>query len=208
MKKLISLLVLFVGLSLFTGCGSSNSPINDSPPGEDEGTGNPSLMEALKNPKINDLAGDEGIYITFVQSFDGTTMVNDVEALDTLYFLSAVGIEQTQVIETNKFIDIVDTRLVDEVWGETALYYPANLPDIDFAGAYNAVKVVSGDKPIASISIRYTLVPSEPLIVAFTLEGANAGTCDEYDYAVETGEVDLVAYGIACFFDINYGGSR
>ena len=201
MKKLMSLLVLSVGLSLFTGCGSTDSPINDSPPGED--IESPTLMEALKNPKANNLAGDDGLYIIFVQSRDGATMVNDVEALDTLYFLSLAGSGQTRVYETDKSINVLDERLVDDFWEGAAPYYPTNLPDIDFAGAYNAVKAISGDKPIANISIRYNVSPGEPLIVAFTLEGANTGSCDEYDYLVETGEVDLAAYGIACFFDIN-----
>lgn len=202
MKKLRVLLVLFVGLSLFTGCGSSD---NDSPPGGVEETESPTLMEALKNPKANDLAGDDGLYIIFVQSRDGATMVNNVEGLDTLYFLSLAGTAQTRVYETDKSINVLDERLVDDFWEGAAPYYPANLPDIDFAGAYNAVKAISGDKPIANISIRYNVSPGEPLIVAYTLEGANAGSCDEYDYTVETGEVDLAAYGIACFFDINYG---
>ena len=205
MQKYILLFVLFIGLSFFTGCGSSDSDDTPSGPGEDEG--GVTLMEALKNPKVNDIAGDIGVSTIFVQSRDGSTMVDDVEALDTLYFLSLAGEGQTHIYETDKNINILNDRLVDDFWEGAAPFYPANLPDIDFESAYESVKAVSGDKPIASIGIRYNESPGEPLILGFYLQGVNAGSCDEYDYVVETGEAYRAAYGVACFFDFNSGSS-
>jgi hypothetical protein len=186
-------------MSLFLGCGSSDTePIDIVPPDNEEQ--NPTLMEALKNPKANELAGEEGVYIVFVQMRDGATMVEDVEALDTLYFLSAEGVEQTHLYETDKHIDVLRERVIGSGWGGTILYHPIDLPEIDFEHAYAAVKEVAGDRPIANLSIRYTLVPSEPLIVAFTLEGESAGFCDEYDYTVGTGEAVLAVANVGCFF--------
>lgn len=207
MKKLTTMLVLFAGLLFLVGCGNSDSSANDRPGGE-EGVENPTLMEALKSSEAENLAGEDGVHVIFVQSRDGTTMMNDVEALDTLYLLSGAGATQTHIYETDKSINIIDDRIVDDVWLGGVPYNPANLPDIDFDSAYESVKAVSGDKPIANISIRYNDSLGEPLIVAFTLQGATEGACDEYDYPVETGEVNLAAYGIACFFDINYGSGN
>ncbi len=200
MKKLMLAGILFAGLLFLTGCGSSDTTDNSGP---DEGEENPTLMQALKNPKTENLAGNEGVYIIFVQSRDGTTMVDSVEALDTLYLLSAVGTKQTHVYETDKSINVINDRLVDSLWMETKIYHPADLPDIDFESAYQSVKAVSGDKTIAGISILYPLKTGD-LIVGFNLQGDTAGSCEDYFYTVESGEVQLMGE-TKCFFDINDG---
>jgi len=191
MKK-ISLLILTAGLFFLGGCDDDDNYIETSP----------TLMEALKNPKSNELAGDEGVYIIFAQSRDEKTVTN-IEALDTLYFLSAVGTTQTHVYETNKYIDVIDDQLVDDVWAETVIYHPNSLPNINFDTAYNTVKEVAGDKPIANISIRYELIPEEPLIISFVLPSEISGLCDEYDYYVETDEAELAANDVSCYFNID-----
>ena len=202
MKKLSMLFVLFAGLLFFVGCGSSDSDDTPSGPGVDEES--TTLMEALKSPKAQELAGDEGVYIIFVQSRDGATVVNDVETLNTLYLLSAVGTEQTHIYETNKGMDVLNERLIDDVWMETKLYYPADLPDIDFDSAYESVKSVSGDKPIANIAVFYNL-DGWQLTVSFTLQGESTDSCEQYVYIVATGEAYQTAAGVKCFFDINDG---
>ncbi len=185
-------LLIVSGLVFLTGCGNSTSTHTK-----------PTLAEAIKSSKANTLAGEEGAYIIFVQSRDGTTMVNDVEALDTLYFLSAVEPNQTHVYETDKYINVLDERVVDSPWMETAVYHPANLPDIDFDKAYSSVKAIAGDRPIANIAVFYALEPENPLIVSYTLKGDTADSCTQYQYYEDTGEVYQTGIEVKCFFNIN-----
>ena len=203
MKKFTILLMLTVSLAFLTGCGSSDSD-NGSDNGVDEGTENPTLIEAIKSPKANQITGDQGVYIIFVQSRDGTTMQKDVEALDTIYFLSAVGTTQTHIYETDKNIDVLNDRMVDKPWMETSIYHPADLPDIDFDKAYSSVKAVAGERPIANIAIFYTLYPNQ-LMISYTLEGDTTDSCTQYQYTVDTGEVYQTGQEVKCFFDMTEG---
>ena len=189
MKKLLAAGILASGFLYMTGCGSHKSS-----------EVSPALMEALKNPKTDELAGEEGLYITFVQSRDGKTMMNDVEALDTLYLLSAVGTTQTHVYETDKNVNVLSDNVVNDVWGETRLYRPAALPDIDFEKAYSAVKKIAGEKPIANIAIFYTLEENE-LRVSFTLEGKTPDLCDQYQYIVASDDAFAATNNVKCFFE-------
>jgi len=195
-------LVLSIGLLFFVGCGNSDSSGTGSwwGTGLDEGTEG-SLIQAIKSPEANALAGDEGVYIIFVQSRDGATVEHNVEALDTIYFLSAIGTDQMHIYETDKNINVLYDKLLNYIWGGTAVYFPADLPDIDFQEAYRAVKVVSGDKPIANIAIYYTQYGDE-LGVSFTLQGDATGSCEQYIYYADTGEVDQIGLKVKCFFEI------
>ncbi|BAF71820.1 hypothetical protein [Sulfurovum sp. NBC37-1] len=195
MKKLTITLMLSAGLAFLAGCGHSDSTLKE--PTE------PTLAEAIKSSKANELAGEEGAYIIFAQSRDGATMVNDVESLDTLYVLSAVGTDKTHVYETDKNINVLDDKLVDEPWMETEIYHPADLPNIDFDKAYSAVKAVAGDRPIANIAVFHTLEPENPLIVSYTLKGDTADSCVQYQYTVDTEEVHQTGAEVKCFFDMN-----
>lgn len=189
MKKLLLAGFLVFGSLYMTGCKSHDS----------SGT-SPILMEALKNSKTNVLAGEEGLYITFVQAKDGHTMMKNVEALDTLYLLSAVGTTQTHVYETDKNINVLSENIVNHAWLETRLYHPAALPDIDFEKAYSAVKKIAGEKPIANIAIFYTLEENE-LRVSFTLEGETPDRCDQYQYIVASDDAFASMKNVKCFFE-------
>ncbi|MEA3491694.1 MAG: hypothetical protein U9R27_07310 [Campylobacterota bacterium] len=195
MKKLTLLLMLSMGLLFFAGCGSSNTT------GGGEVEVEESLMQAIKSPEADSLAGDQGVYIIFAQSRDGATAVESIEALDTLYLLSAEGVDQTHIYETDRSINVLTDKLVDNVWMETEQYHPADLPDIDLQEAYGSVKAVSGDKPIANIAIFYTLY-NHQLRVGFTLQGDATDSCEQYAYIVDTGEVYQTGSEVKCFFEI------
>lgn len=201
MKKLILSLMVIIGLLFLAGCGNSDSSSSSGDIGTDEGTEG-SLIQALKSPEANTLAGDQGVYTIFVQSRDGATAVHNVEALDTIYLLSAVGVTQMHIYETDKNMNVLYDKLVDDVWEGTNIYHPADLPDIDFQEAYRAVKAVSGDKPIANIAILWPIVPESELIVSFTLQGDATDSCEQYDYTVDTGEVIQASSEVKCFFEI------
>jgi len=192
MKKLTLTLMLAAGLAFLAGCGHSDSAQKE-----------PTLAEAIKSPKANKLAGEQGAYIIFVQSRDGATMQNDVEALDTLYILSAVETDKTHVYETDKNINVLDDRLVDQPWMETAIYHPSDLPDIDFDKAYSAVKAVAGERPIANIAVYYVLEPDNPLVISYTLKGDTVDSCTLYQYYEDTGKVHQTDSEVKCFFDMN-----
>ncbi len=197
MKKLTVVVMLSIGLLFLTGCGSSDT--------SGGGTGiedERSLMQALKSPEANSLAGDQGVSIIFVQSRDGATAVDNIEALDTLYLLSAAGAGQTHIYETDKSINVLNDKLINDVWLETEIYHPADLPDIDLQEAYRSVKAVSGDKPIANIAVFYAL-EEDQLRVSFTLQGDATDSCEQYAYIVDTGEVYQTGSEIKCFFDMN-----
>ena len=201
MKKLAVVLMLSIGLLFLAGC--SNSDTTDGDTGTEEGAGGTegSLIQALKSPEANSLAGDQGVYIIFVQSRDGTTVVHNVEALDTLYLLSAIGTDQMHIYETDKNMNVLYDKLVDDVWRGTEIYHPADLPDIDFQKAYRSVKAVSGDKPIANIAIFYTLY-GDQLRVGFTLQGDATDSCEQYTYIVDTGDVYQTGNEVKCFFEV------
>jgi len=199
MKKLTMLLMLSIGLLFLAGCG--NSGTSDGDTGIDEGTEG-SLIQAIKSPEANTLAGDQGVYIIFVQSRDGATAVHNVEALDTIYLLSAVETDQMHIYQTDKNMNVLYDKLLNDVWAETEIYHPADLPDIDLQEAYRAVKAVAGDKPIANIAIFWPLVPESELIVGFTLQGDATDSCEQYDYSVDTGEVIQTGSEVKCFFEI------
>jgi len=187
MKKLVIMFMLSIGLVFLTGCTDSDNNTENT------------LIQALKSQEADRLAGDEGVYIIFVQSRDSIAKT-DVEALNALYFLSAIGIDQMNIYETDKSINILDEELVNDTWLETRKYHPANLSDIDFQEAYRAVKVVSGDKPIANVAIFYTLEHDE-LRVGFTLQGDATDSCEQYAYIVDTGEVYQTGSEVKCFYD-------
>ena len=105
------------------------------------------------------------------------------------------------IYETDKNMNVLYDKLVDDVWLETEIYHPANLPDIDFQEAYRSVKAVAGDKPIANIAVFYTL-SADQLRVSFTLQGDSADSCEQYAYIVETGEVYATGSEVKCFFEI------
>lgn len=207
--KIVNILLVIV-FSLFF-CGSSVSAPADSPSmGIDASS---ALMKALKSPQAEMLSGangeEGGVYIIFVQSRDGVSMVRNVEALDTLYLLTAQGLDQTLVFETdktNKGLYLLRYRLVNDTWGDTAIYNPADLPDIDFQKAHRMVKEYSGQhKKIASIAVLINLVPEEPLIVSFQIEGDTAESCEQWRYNVAEDEVypEPTAGETRCFFDMD-----
>jgi len=200
MKKLTMVLMLSIGLLFLAGCGNSDSSSSGGDTGTEEGAEG-SLIQALKSPEANTLAGDQGVYIIFVQSRDGATVVHNVEALDTIYLLSAIGTEQMHIYETDKNMNVLYDKLLNDVWLETEIYHPADLPDIDFQEAYRSVKAVSGDKPIANIAVFYTLY-GDQLRVGFTLHGDATDSCEQYAYIVETGEVIQTGSEVKCFFEI------
>ncbi len=203
MKKLTVILLLSIGLLFLAGCGNSDSSSTGEPgggTGTEEGTEG-SLIQTLKSPEANNLAGDQGVYTIFVQSRDGATAVHNVEALDTIYLLSAIGTDQMHIYETDKNMNVLNDKLVDDVWLETEIYHPADLPDIDFQEAYRSVKVVAGDKPIASIAVFYTLY-GDQLRVSFQLQGDATDSCEQYAYIVDTGEAYQTTSETKCFFEI------
>jgi len=200
MKKLTIALMLSISLLFLAGCSNSDSSSSDGDVGTDEGTEG-SLIQALKSPEANRLAGDQGVYTIFVQSRDGATAVHNVEALDTIYLLSAVGVTQMHIYETDKNINVLYDKLIDDIWLETNTYHPADLPDIDFQEAYRSVKAVAGDKPIANIAVFYTL-SADQLRVGFTLQGDATDSCEQYAFIVETGEVFQTGSEVKCFFEI------
>jgi hypothetical protein len=163
------------------------------------------LMKALTSPQAEMLSGDEGVYIIFVQSLDGVSTVKNVEALDTLYLLAAQGEEQMLVFEadkTNKELRLLNYKLLNTIWIETAIYNPAELPDIDFQEAHRLVKEASGkDKTIASISVFYALFPEDDLIVSFQMKG-DSPYCEQWQYHVATGDVWQTAFETMCFYQM------
>lgn len=167
------------------------------------------LLNALKSKQTEMLAGAHGVYIIFVQSRDGESTASNVEALDTLYLLSDqskfdMEIFRTIVFETDKNIRLLRYRLVDDIWGETVIYNPADLPNLDFQKAYRLVKEYSGkDQAIASIGIFYALVPGEPLIVSFQMKGDEDEFCKQYQYYFDTDQVFQTAQESKCFFDMD-----
>ena len=57
------------------------------------------------------------------------------------------------IYETDKNMNVLYDKLLNDIWLETEIYHPADLPDIDFQEAYRSVKAVAGDKPIANIAV-------------------------------------------------------
>lgn len=165
------------------------------------------LMRTLTSPQVEILSGDQGVYIIFVQSRDGLSTVRNVEALDTLYLITAQGIDQTLVFEadkTNKPLYLLRYRLVDDIWMETEIYNPVELPDIDFQKAHRLVKKKSGrDKAIASIGILYNLNADGALVVSFQIKSDAEEFCEQWQYHVATDEVWQTAHETRCFFDMD-----
>jgi hypothetical protein len=173
-------------------------------------TASSALMKALKSPEAEILSGPVGVEIIFVQSRDGESFRKNVESLDTIYLITAQGTESLLIFEadkTNKPLYLLGYRFIPggEVIG-AELFFPNDLPDIDFQRASRKVAKLSGGRPIAKIGIVHTSAQGHPLEVSFDVQGENPDEpdmCPQYVYDVASDMAHDTGLVVKCFFDMN-----
>lgn len=188
MKTFVPLFFTLLALLFLAGCGDSDSARK--------------WIDTLQSAKADMLSGDQGVFILFIQPRESNTTVNNVESLDTLYLLSAQE-TQTLVFQTDKSLNVLGYRLVNDVWMETVIYHPSELPDLDLRAIQSKIKALSGNKPIASVAIRRALSPGEHLIVSFNMKNEADAFCSQYEYDYDADEAYQTTADSKCYFDMN-----
>lgn len=208
--KIVTMLLATVFSIFFAGSSISAPALPADPPRMGIGASS-ALMKALKSPQAEMLIGHEGIGIAeiYVQPRDGESTVRNVEALNTIYFITEHELYDGVLVifeadKTSNSLRLLNYWTHEGYWGGEKRFHPAELPDIDFQEAYRIVKDDAGSSyPIAGISLYRTLIPphNEPMIT-FNLYIPEPGSpdCVQWLYNTLT-KVTSPAGRVRCYFD-------
>lgn len=181
------------------------------------------LMNALTSPQAGMYASGDKLLEIFVQNRDGASTVRNIEALDTIYFITNTGIkgeDQTnkkgdvliafQIDKTSSHLGLISYKALVDVPLGTVQLDPTTLPDINFQWAWKQITIAAGaeykvkpqDLVLARIGIARAVYPEKPLVISFDFKPKDyeGDTCWEWIYAYDDQDIFNSGFTVGCWF--------